>query len=134
MNINVKSFEKKTSKGGKEFMSVHCVEGTMSCWNADLFDMFKSGVTLDALVKEENGFKNIIGVDRQVGTFTVPAEEPKKFGGSMAAMKEASKMKKDSMIIANCLNNATQFGIAGGHTWEQVVANATMAIKQFNED
>jgi hypothetical protein len=111
-------------------------EGKMSCWDGEIFEELVKGKKVKAEITEQNGYKVLAGIRSVIGT--VEINEPTKFkkfnsGVGNEAMREASKMKKEGMVLCACLNAAVSYGIANKDSWEKVVANAVLAYKQLAE-
>ena len=64
--ITIKDTQKKNSKNNKEFLAVTTDEGRMSCWNPQIFNQLIAGKRLLVKVEEENGFRNILGIEKEL--------------------------------------------------------------------
>lgn len=69
--IMVKKTFKNTSKAGKEYLSVLTDKGKMSCWNGVIFPSFIAGNRLLVKVEEKNGYKNILGIEKDLPNHTI---------------------------------------------------------------
>ncbi len=73
-NIKVVSVEDKQTKTGKNYKLIKADEGSFSYWGAE---KLQSGKVYECQMKEQNGFKNIVAVIREVtgpATQTQPAQ------------------------------------------------------------
>ena len=87
-DILINKIFKNTSQKGVEYLSLLTDKGKMNCWNKQIFPDLKNGRRLLVKVEEKGGYKNILGIEKEL----TPVFETK--------FKEAREDKSASMLTS----------------------------------